>query len=363
MLHGEPTQDLAELLSASYTKDQLMGLGRGRGIRYMGKMRKAELAGRLADVLGGDEKFFQGMLSWLYPEEIDRLHDFLCEGGMRLVPDGASDVPKPPVLSYLTFEFAGERGVTYVAPRQLVELEPKIDWDQCRSLSEQRLDVVSYADVCCELRGITTLVEVTKDYLRDHLDADPFATVAMLSGAAQAGESGYDWVALKEGTVYLMSFAASEEYRRDVGITSTEPMLLEAPESDFIDYIETRRDGKEPRPPMEGVEDLEDLEEWVRALPAVVAMRDYLDAHVPDGTDDYGFADDALDELIDYMRIGLVGAQCMKDELEILRDHGVEPTEAMLRRLVGLLADMGNAIPVWTNNGWSPNELMARQGR
>ncbi len=42
--------------------------GRGRGIRYMGKMRKAELAGRLADVLGGDEKFFQGMLSWLYPE-------------------------------------------------------------------------------------------------------------------------------------------------------------------------------------------------------------------------------------------------------------------------------------------------------
>lgn len=363
MLHGEPTQDLAELLSASYTKDQLMGLGRGRGIRYMGKMRKAELAGRLADVLGGGEKFFQGMLSWLYPEEIDRLHDFLCEGGMRLVPDGASDVPKPPVLSYLTFEFAGERGVTYVAPRQLVELEPKIDWDQCRSLSEQRLDVVSYADVCCELRGITTLVEVTKDYLRDHLDADPFATVAMLSGAAQAGESGYDWVALKEGTVYLMSFAASEEYRRDVGITSTEPMLLEAPESDFIDYIETRRDGKEPRPPMEGVEDLEDLEEWVRALPAVVAMRDYLDAHVPDGTDDYGFADDALDELIDYMRIGLVGAQCMKDELEILRDHGVEPTEAMLRRLVGLLADMGNAIPVWTNNGWSPNELMARQGR
>ncbi len=138
-------------------------------------------------------------------------------------------------------------------------------------------------------------------------------------------------------------------------------MLLEAGERLYRLHRDApRRQGAAPA--HGGAEDLEDPRSG-SALPAVVAMRDYLDAHVPDGTDDYGLADDALDEPTDYMRIGLVGAQCMKDELEILRDHGVEPTEAMLRRLVGLLADMGNAIPVWTNNGWSPNELMARQGR
>jgi len=92
-------------------------------------------------------------------------------------------------------------------------------------------------------------------------------------------------------------------------------------------------------------------------LPAVCALRDYLDAHVPDTEDDYFFADAVIEDLIDYMTFGMVGTQAFQAYWEILQDHGFMPDEAHFHKVLDLLMNMANSMPTWMNNGWAPNEL------
>jgi hypothetical protein len=79
----------------------------------------------------------------------------------------------------------------------------------------------------------------------------------------------------------------------------------------------------------------------------------YLDAHVPDGCDDYFFAENfvesVIDEARDFCDIGFLMDRFREDEFV--------PTEAQLNHLLELILAMVNDVPKWTNNGWSPNEL------
>ena len=100
-----------------------------------------------------------------------------------------------------------------------------------------------------------------------------------------------------------------------------------------------------------------DVYYWRERRPAVRALRNYLDAHVPDDADDYFFAEKVIEDLIDYMQAGFVSANSVRDYLIILEDNGFVPDEAHLRKVLDLLMNMSNAMPTWVNNGWAPTEL------
>lgn len=95
---------------------------------------------------------------------------------------------------------------------------------------------------------------------------------------------------------------------------------------------------------------------WKARLPASVNLRNWLDAHVPDDGDDYFFADDCVDELIDAQTDSVRST----DLIGAANDTGLfflsEDPEGLISRLMAF----DNAMPRWENNGWAPDALHSK---
>lgn len=85
----------------------------------------------------------------------------------------------------------------------------------------------------------------------------------------------------------------------------------------------------------------------------VARLRRFFDERIPDGQDDYTFADLAAQEfaLTAIESGGLEGLRWLADELGV---SGCATDDA---RLIRLATNVFNAMPSWENNGWSPQEL------
>ena len=95
---------------------------------------------------------------------------------------------------------------------------------------------------------------------------------------------------------------------------------------------------------------------WKAGLPALVNLRNWLDAHVPDGEDDYFFADDCVDELID------VHADSVRptDLIDAASDMDLFTLSEDPEGLISRLMAFDNAMPRWENNGWSADALHSK---
>ena len=92
--------------------------------------------------------------------------------------------------------------------------------------------------------------------------------------------------------------------------------------------------------------------EWLDN-PNVVRLRNYLDAHVPDGQDDLTFADAVVYDMV----LASVESGSLQSLFSYAAELGIDGCSSNPDRLVILLTNMFNAMPSWDNNGWSPQEL------
>ena len=99
-----------------------------------------------------------------------------------------------------------------------------------------------------------------------------------------------------------------------------------------------------------------DVISWKAELPAAVNLRNWLDAHVPDDEDDYFFADDCVDELIDAQ----VDSVKPTDLINAANDMDLFTLSEDPEGLIGRLMAFDNAMPRWENNGWSPDALHSK---
>ena len=99
---------------------------------------------------------------------------------------------------------------------------------------------------------------------------------------------------------------------------------------------------------------------WRMTLPAARALRGWFDENVPDGKDDYDYADRMLDMFVSEVKWGEVGNAAVSNYLAILEDAGCVMDDARLSEFLRLLTDFVNSQPIWPNNGWAPDELLRR---
>ena len=85
----------------------------------------------------------------------------------------------------------------------------------------------------------------------------------------------------------------------------------------------------------------------------VVRLRRFLDERIPDGQDDYSFADAAAQEFV----LTAIESGSIAEVYRLADDLGVAYCCADDTRLPLLLTNMFNAVPSWENNGWSAQEL------
>lgn len=108
---------------------------------------------------------------------------------------------------------------------------------------------------------------------------------------------------------------------------------------------------REPRPVERRMLDQGILSRYLR-LDAVAALRNYLDAHVPDGQDDRYFADALVNELACTLVVGEVGVDRAYKRLArygMWNCEGSDWSDTLGRLVVNLY----NALPRWEQGGWS----------
>ena len=257
----------------------------------------------------------------------------------------------------------------FVIPHETMNVLDGFDWEQCEYFCTNFERSVDIAEALVSLRGAVSMDEAYDEFRRCYPDG--FSSIDFAEGVHSAWESDlslYEIVDL-DGEEYLahhliVDYPDERDSVDDGGVAAdgTGDAFDDdnAFDDSFLQMILQLREGKVPRP-LGDLRTLTDVEAWKSSLPAVRAMRSYLDEHVPDGKDDYFFAEDVTAELVSAMSFGVAGTKSVDIYYSILEDYGLRLNEAHFMKVVDLLMNMSNAIPVWTNNGWAPNELHEAQ--
>lgn len=253
-----------------------------------------------------------------------------------------------------------------------------------REYEQERDDAaLNCADALAQMCGLMTLKEAYAAYstvVFDVIDLERFVAALMAEDEQESCEfTLQEW----RGQSYLMHFTVSDAYARDwvarqharelqqkaaeikneqqaaAALTRMLGEVAEGTQNELASLDDYRahlldchkRTARRPLSPM-AVEG-KYIDELAQR-PAVVQLRDFLDAHVPDGQDDYLYADLVIEDLIAHS-IDSGDAMAYLDEIERAGAcNCTEDTGLVLR----LAENAYGALPSWEYNGWSPQEVM-----
>lgn len=352
---------LPDLLAIS-NKASLADLARLFDVYVPSGAKKAAYVEALAAAIPTRTEFLITELDCMSPQTIALLRDIMAAGGiLKFERDQLPLVPIDLFDISLCYAFEHECTVSYVVPVELREFVSSLDLGAMEKRALKIKEIAHTADALASLRGIVPAGDVYDEFIRlyhEQMDRDEFDQLLFYVIQGDCREA---YLFDAHGTEYVLHEALAADWCDVSGVSLDllEGGFLEG-DLGFLKRILESQKGKEPRPLGPGLLTGDDVFDLRATTPASLALRDYLDANVPDGQDDYFFADKVIDELIDYFAVGMHGTECFNVFLEILEDNGYVPDKAHLTHLMELATNMINSMPTQANNGWSPHELMSR---
>lgn len=331
------------------------------GLPHGSSIKKAQLVESIVEIVPVQPTLQSIALSGLTPTELASYRAFYeAEGIMRVAADSLTTLAGlPPVLEYMCYLFEENGEFVFAIPVETMAGLNLVDWRSCEAYVEDTQHAVDVADAITCLRGIVTFEDAYVEFKRCYPDAfGQRSFEAAVVSAIDYGELACDLI--DDGNAeYLVHFELGYIFKEENGIVEDDhhsDIVLHG-ELGTLEMILQAHEGKVGRTLDEDMRTSGDVYDWRERRPAVRALRNYLDAHVPDTADDYFFADKVIEDLIEYMEAGFISGDSVRDYFSILEDNGFVPDEAHMRKLLDLLMNMSNALPNWMNNGWAPNEL------
>lgn len=282
-------------------------------------------------------------------------------GRMSFSKDDPEQTKRIPTYEYgMTYLFDEGDAIVAVMPREVLAAARQLDWDGIEAHVSRCRQLTRYMDVATQLRGLVRVEDVLDEYFEQVDDPleDASGMVDALQDALFHDQANYCLLAADD-VMYAMHFLLFWEYQKLRGEDPYENRYATGELGELLEGLLRRHKGKEPRPITDEMLSCESMYEWEMQQPPVIAARDFFDAHVPDDADDYFFADKVLEELLDEVRWGMVKGS-MDAFFDILDQNGFVPDESQVKPLINLWQNLCNGMPIWPNNGWSPNELLSR---
>ena len=360
-LRGELTRSLLELLSLEDRHDMR------RFARYLGLVSTEVTQDREAlDYIAehvADEGAVQAIVDELSEHHIQALRNLAERGGRWDVEESdiraLKNLPIHEVgLSYVFHE----NGVfSFVMPDEIVALAPSIDWDGAIQKAIAYREIVQLVDKVAELRGIAPITDVVQEYFRCYPNGYQTQNeVVPLILRAVAEETGnFGLLQTESREMYVLYFELMWAYEEQMGIERNSYFIDPVTRGELGEMLENllmSQEGIEPRPLDVDMLEALNLLEWKMRQPAAWAFCQYLDAHVPDVRDDYYFADKVMEELLDGAQWGLPN-ETVQYLFDTLERNDFVPEANQMQDILDLWSDLSNGLPIWPNNGWSPNEL------
>ncbi|MDB1805699.1 SEC-C metal-binding domain-containing protein [Eggerthella lenta] len=383
-LDREPAGTLEACLGL-YTKTELEGVGRLLGLKGLSKLRKAELARAVAESVPSSSELLRDMLAACSPGAFRTAKELACEGAVSF---GAEDVSRrlylTPLMPYTFLFWQGGR-FTAFAPEQTKCMLADVDFEEIERVRVRNEEVVTCAEACTTFYGVVSLDDAYQRYRE--ACSDPVTRrrfVELIEVEASFFECGFElWE--RDGVDHLVHYAIGNDY------AASEYARLHAP--DFLDDLTSLADevvdedliekalhrmgeglgseweeldgyrrflleehAKNPPRPLDPSALQRDALGALFELSTVVQLRNFLDARVPDGEDDFFFADRVVEALV----MGAMEGAGIQDLFAYVRELGLDACCEDDERLPKLITNVYNSLPSWENNGWSPQELLER---
>ena len=377
----EPESSLAGCLMLM-TKIELESIAQVLGMGGLSKLRKSEMIEELAAELPAALPMLEARL--LFVSDKDYRLARKVAGGQR-VTFGPEEIKAHafewPMEPY-TFMFRGSEGYTVLVPDELLPSFAAVDFDELDRMRRQTMQALSVVDACTTMCGVASLDDVYDQYralVADVIERADFD--ALVESEAMTGQAGFDfWTYLPSDYVVHYTLGAdylAQEYTRsqrseigelfrnvETGEISRAPFerFIDRARADLASELEWleqyKRDLVEsqkslPMKPLSRTLLENDLIGELLDDPNCVRLRAYFDAHVPDGEDDYAFADRMVEEIA----MSSIESGSLQEIFAYLMDRGFDRLANQDDRLTLLVTNVFNAMPSWENNGWSPQEL------
>lgn len=384
----EPHENLNACLEL-FSKESLLSLARMLGMRRYSHLKKSQLAARLADELTTDDLLICATLTSVDDTALSAFVKLYREGDTAVAPEEVADSGLVPALPPLTYAFEQDGAVRFVMPPEVRALVDDELIDAVRETRAADDAIYNCANACAIYLGIAPMEHVYAEYRR--VAPDPVAREEfdrIVGQIAQAKTGLFDCITYGE-TDYLVHFTLSGDYvaqqvmrvrTGDVGSpqisvnkethevkvsglrSESSPLRMTGDlkaELENVDAVRTSlledHASMEPRPIPD---DSATTDQYAKILDdkRVRALRAYLDERVPDGADDYAYADWVAEGLVQ----SAIEIGDMEDMLDICDDVGATAASSGSQRLYTLVSNVYSVMPSWENNGWSAVELLEK---
>lgn len=376
----EPVSSLADCLML-LTKDELESIAQVLGMGGLSRLRKAEMVSELVAELPMATPALESRL--LFASDEDYRLARKVAGGER-VTFGADDLRAHafewPMEPY-TFMFRGSDGYTVLAPDEMLPAFAAVDFDAVDRMRRQNAQALSCVEACAMLCGVASLDDVYDQYralVGDVLEREDFN--ALVESEAMVGQAAFDlWTYMP--TDYVIHYTLGADYMAQEYARSQQRALGEMLRNPETGELRTPLDRFVDAARADLAGELEWLEQYKRELVEsqsnlpmkplsrsllendllgellddanCARLRAYFDAHVPDGEDDYSFADRVVEQVV----LSSIESGSLQEIFGYLMDRGFDRLDDQDGRLSLLVTNVFNAMPSWENNGWSPQEL------
>ena len=377
----EPVHTLSDCLMLM-TKAQIEQVAIVLGMGGLMRLRKAEMVSEVAAELPNAMMPLEALLA-ITNDANRQLARRLASG--QDVVFGADELESYafiwPLEPYV-FIFLGSDGYTVLVPDELKQLFAAVDFDAIDRFRRQEGQALRCAEACAMMHGVIAVDEVYDQYralVSDVLDRDEFQQVLEIAASYESGSFDF-WTYLP--TDYLIHYTLSPDFvAREFANQHSRAVskLYRNRETDEFAFDPFNRSfarmSADLRAELDSLEQYKrDLVEMRAQMPMkplgrsilendvmsellddsnVIRLRSFIDERIPDGEQDYAYADNTVEQLV-YCAIE---TGSLPEMFAYVMDCGLEGCTEDEQRLTALITNVYNAMPSWENNGWSPQEL------
>lgn len=295
---------------------------RSLGATRSSGLKEKELVESAVNLVSQPSARLEPLLITLTAHEFEVLKGLFDRGGRMTVRlsdvDSLADFPLPlPLLCYL-FREGGQ--ITCVIPDEANAALERLDWEAMADHFQSLQLVRKTLELLVGARGVLSMADAFAEFDRLHsgkLDFELFQGMAVQSVLAE--ELDYELFVNRENrelyAVHWMLLDAMEgersRFTRGEGVSAGDMGLL----GDLLQA----REGKDPWPLPDELVQSGDLFKWVLALPSAQSFCQFLNENVPDGENDYFFAERIMEDIVEYGSGGIAPATLVQH----LADQGL----------------------------------------
>lgn len=382
-LSHEPVSSLTACLELCLKRDELLSLCKRVGLSGYSRCKKGELAALLSEALVCDLEGLSQSLLAAEDHVFASFQNLIKQGGRvegAVADYDVSTLPDP--LWPYAFQFLVEDRLVTLVPDELMPLFDASVMEDIAWRRERVRMVVNCAEAMAEYYGILSISEAYDLYRTVVVNAvakDDFHNILM--SFDEAGFHSYT-TEMGEEDDFLCYYSISEwflyqdratkraeqrkQYLAECG-GKLDGALLKKWDEEFDEETQDEREALEsyrrrvlelrshmarrplPASALEG-----SILPLLLDLPPLRQLRDFYDAHVPDGEDDYVYADRMTEELVCFSFDG-GNIDYYLGELQAQGRNGCAEDADLLLRFV---ENAWSALPSWELNGWSSQELV-----